>query len=86
MVRYAASQEAKKGCKVQKQLKGHFSGPRYFSSYDVKRPEKIESETHLNKKTTTTKERKKERKKKTKTEMRKNDKRGEIRRLENKFL
>ena len=27
-------------------VKGYFSGPRYFSSYDGKRPEKIESQTH----------------------------------------
>ena len=44
-------------------LKGYFSGPRYFLSNDGKRPEKIESETHFSKK---------------RTEMRKNNKKGEI--------
>ena len=41
------------------------SGPRYFSSYDGRRPEKIESETHFSKK--------------KRTEMRKTNKKGEIR-------
>ena len=44
--------------------KGYFSGPRYFLSYDGKRLEKIESQTHFSIK--------------NKTEMRENHKKGEI--------
>ena len=43
----------------------YFSGPRYFSSYDGKRPEKIESQTHFFKT------------KQKRTEMRKNEKKKE---------
>ena len=48
-------------------LRGHFSGPRHFASYDGKRPEKIESETRFSKQNT-----------KKRTEMRQNNNKGEI--------
>ena len=53
--------------KVTTKLKGYCSGPRHFLSYDGKRKEKIKSGTHF---PTTTK----------RTEMRKNNKKGEIQR------